>query len=155
MKKLILLLFIPLVSFSQSSKGFIACGLQTITHIGGDMSKASYSEIVDISNSPALVAYIDNTSAISIMFEIPETDPLSFQDVPLIKSYRNQNNTYYLYQSDNSPSLTLRIKNEKIVELIVSFNKDRSFSLVNNCDDNVIINYYRNNPEKFQGLNKL
>ena len=89
------------------------------------------------------------------MFEIPETDPLSFQDVPLIKSYRNQNNTYYLYQSDNSPSLTLRIKNEKIVELIVSFNKDRSFSLVNNCDDNVIINYYRNNPEKFQGLNKL
>ena len=155
MKKLILLLFIPLVSFGQSSKGFIACGIQTINHIGGDMSKASYSEIADISDSPALVAYIDNTNAISVMYEMPGTDPMSFQDIPLINSYRNQNNTYYLYKSDTSPSLTLRIKNEQIVEFIVSFNESRSFSLVNNCDDNVIINYYKNNPEKFKGLKKL
>jgi len=143
-------------SFGQLSKGFVACGMQQINHIGGDMSKASYSEIADISESPALVAYIDNINSLGIIvIEIPGMDEILFQDIPLIKSYRIQNNTYYLYKSDTSPSFTVRIKNEQIVEFITSYNEDRSFSLVNNCDDNIIINYYKNNPEKLKGLNKL
>jgi len=44
-----LALLISFSSFGQKSKGFIACGIQVITHMGGDMSKASYSEIADIS----------------------------------------------------------------------------------------------------------
>ena len=120
------------------------------------MSKASYSEIADISEYPALVAYIDNINSLGIIvIEIPGMDEILFQDIPLIKSYRIQNNTYYLYKSDTSPSFTVRIKNEQIVEFITSYNEDRSFSLVNNCDDNIIINYYKNNPEKLKGLNKL
>ena len=158
MKKLLLLsaLIISFSSFGQSSKGFIACGLQIITHTGGDMSKASYSEITDISDFPALVAYIDNTSAISIVIEAPGVGiDVTFPDIPLIRSYRVQDNTYYSYYSETSPSFTVRFKNKQIVEFIMALNDDRSFSFVNNCPNNIIIEYYKNNPEKAKGLEKL
>ena len=124
--------------------------------MGGDMSKASYSEIADISDLPALVAYIDNTSAISIVIEAPSLDiDYIFSDIPLIRSYRVQDNTYYSYISDTSPSFTVRFKNKQIVEFIMALNDDRSFSFVNNCSNNIIIDYYKNNPEKAKGLKKL
>ena len=153
---LTLALLISFSSFGQKSKGFIACGIQVITHMGGDMSKASYSEIADISDLPALVAYIDNTSAISIVIEAPSLDiDYIFSDIPLIRSYRVQDNTYYSYISDTSPSFTVRFKNKQIVEFIMALNDDRSFSFVNNCSNNIIIDYYKNNPEKAKGLKKL
>ena len=148
-----LALLVSFFSFGQTSQGFIACGLQTITHMGGDMSKASYSKIADISYSPALVAYIDNTSAISIVIEAPGVGiDVTFPDIPLIRSYRVMDNTYYLYMSDTSPSFTVRFKNKQIVEFIMALNDDRSFSFVNNCANNIIIDYYKNNPEKTTGL---
>ncbi len=158
MKKILftLLLLISFSSFGQTSKGFIACGLQIITHPGGDMSKASYSEITDISDFPALVAYIDNTSAISIVIEAPGVGlDETFPEIPLSRSYRVQDNTYYLYTSETSPSFTVRFKNKQIVEFIMTFNDDRSFSFVNNCPNNIIIEWYKNNPEKAKGLQKL
>ena len=158
MKKLLLIIgfVVSFSSFGQKSKGFIACGIQVITHMGGDMSKASYSEIADISDLPALVAYIDNTSAISIVIEVPSLDiDYIFSDIPLIRSYRVQDNTYYSYISDTSPSFTVRFKNKQIVEFIMALNDDRSFSFVNNCSNNIIIDYYKNNPEKAKGLKKL
>ena len=150
-----LALLVSFISFGQTAEGFIACGLQKISHPGGDMLKASYSKIVDISGSPVLVMYIDNTNAISIVIEQTDEDIMNFPDIPLIRSYRVQDNTYYSYISDTSPSFTVRFKNKQIVEFIMALNDDRSFSFVNNCSNNIIIDYYKNNPEKAKGLKKL
>ena len=150
-----LALLISFISFGQTAEGFIACGLQKISHPGGDMLKASYSKIVDISGSPVLVMYIDNTNAISIVIEQTDEDIMNFPDIPLIRSYRVQDNTYYSYMSDTSPNFTVRFKNKQIVEVIMALDDDKSWSFINNCDDDIIINFYKNNPEKTERLEKL
>ena len=157
MKKILftLALLVSFISFGQKAKGFIACGLQKISHKGGDMSKASYSRIVDISGSPVLVVYIDNTNAISIVIERTANDIMTFPDIPLIRSYRVQDNTYYSYMSDTSPNFTVRWRNNQIVEFIMALDDDKSWSFINNCDDDIIINFYKNNPEKVERLEKL
>ncbi len=147
----------------KKQEGYIICGMQKVNHLGGTQisNEAGFEDYMDISDTPILLIIFDNTTEISIVM-VPTTstgEDLDHEilDFKFYQAYKDGESTFTNYYStENNSQFTIETPKSGIPRsFILGVNEDYSVYFYNDCTDEFIINYFKNNPNKFESIQKI